>query len=119
MSNSPSEIELAEARGRNAQRLRGPQLNAKERFLLANPGVRGFFPRAKKQRQAPEVNCFICGASPNDTRICRDHCHSTGLVRGNLCHNCNVALGHFKDNIVTLERALDYLKRFKDYLGDE
>ena len=39
-----------------------------------------------------------------------DHCHTTGKVRGLLCHSCNVALGLLKDNIETLERMIDYLK---------
>jgi hypothetical protein len=38
-----------------------------------------------------------------------DHDHRTGEVRGLLCHNCNVALGHFRDNPVLLRRAIHYL----------
>lgn len=39
-----------------------------------------------------------------------DHCHATGKVRGLLCHNCNTALGKFKDNIEVLHAAITYLK---------
>lgn len=38
-----------------------------------------------------------------------DHDHSTGDVRGLLCHNCNVAIGHFKDNPELMRRAIRYL----------
>jgi len=42
-----------------------------------------------------------------------DHCHETGIVRGILCNSCNVALGHFKDDIKILYRAIVYLERTK------
>lgn len=38
-----------------------------------------------------------------------DHCHSSGKVRGLLCSNCNTGLGQFKDNIKSLENAIQYL----------
>ena len=38
-----------------------------------------------------------------------DHCHSTGKVRGILCFSCNVSLGHFKDDVKLLQKAIDYL----------
>lgn len=39
-----------------------------------------------------------------------DHCHKTGKIRGLLCRNCNQMLGLAKDNIKTLESAVEYLK---------
>lgn len=41
---------------------------------------------------------------------CLDHDHKTGKFRGWLCHDCNRALGNFKDNINLLKRALNYLE---------
>lgn len=40
-----------------------------------------------------------------------DHCHETGVVRGLLCTHCNLGLGHFKDNRVSLANAAKYLLR--------
>ena len=39
-----------------------------------------------------------------------DHCHKTKKIRGILCHHCNLLLGNAKDNIATLEAAIQYLK---------
>lgn len=38
-----------------------------------------------------------------------DHCHTTGLVRGILHTNCNVAIGFFNENIDMLLKAAEYL----------
>ncbi len=43
------------------------------------------------------------------TRLCLDHDHDTGKIRGLLCHDCNSALGKFKDSIETLIFATIYL----------
>ncbi len=57
--------------------------------------------------------CAICGVdSPGHKRtvFCVDHDHATNEVRGLLCFNCNVALGHFRDNPEILSKAIIYLK---------
>jgi len=58
----------------------------------------------------PEI-CQVCGLRGDKKRICVDHCHSTGKVRGFLCNNCNTALGMVKDDIAILERLAGYLRR--------
>lgn len=56
--------------------------------------------------------CAICGVhqSKLTRRLEIDHCHETLLVRGLLCHNCNVGLGHFNNDIDLLENVIQYLK---------
>jgi hypothetical protein len=56
--------------------------------------------------------CDIC-QEPKDDELCVDHCHESGTVRGLLCHKCNKALGLFKDNLASLKRALNYIKKHK------
>jgi hypothetical protein len=54
--------------------------------------------------------CAICKRpSPDGRRLHIDHDHSTGLVRGLLCHDCNRGLGIFKDSHVILKAAVKYL----------
>jgi len=43
-----------------------------------------------------------------------DHCHSSGKVRGLLCHHCNTALGKFQDSVEVLSSAIDYLRKNND-----
>ena len=42
-----------------------------------------------------------------------DHNHTTGLVRGLLCNQCNLALGLVHDNIETLAAMIAYLGKYR------
>ncbi len=58
--------------------------------------------------------CAICLQPPSDPRGYKmhvDHDHATGAVRGILCYSCNSGLGQFKDNVIRMEAAIEYLKR--------
>jgi hypothetical protein len=44
-------------------------------------------------------------------RLCIDHCHKTGKVRGLLCHNCNQFIGYAKESIEILKQAILYLEK--------
>src|SRR5262249_48040161 len=55
--------------------------------------------------------CAICRRRSKE-RLCVDHCHVTGMVRGLLCKDCNIALGHLKDDQAALVAALAYLGAF-------
>lgn len=63
--------------------------------------------------------CKICKkpekarANPNlkiTKKLSVDHCHITKKIRGLLCYNCNMLLGHAKDSINILKSAIEYLK---------
>ena len=54
--------------------------------------------------------CLICNSKG---KLVVDHCHKTNVVRGLLCLMCNHGLGRFKDNIVFLQNAINYLKNNK------
>jgi hypothetical protein len=39
-----------------------------------------------------------------------DHNHKTGVIRGLLCWKCNIALGHFNDDLALLRMAVKYME---------
>lgn len=58
--------------------------------------------------------CAICKDECNrktTKRLCVDHDHMTGVVRGLLCFQCNAGIGKFKDRPAALLAAIKYLER--------
>ena len=53
--------------------------------------------------------CAICNLPHPLLQI--DHCHTTNHIRGLLCGNCNRGLGMFRDSVVRLQRAFNYLNQ--------
>lgn len=58
--------------------------------------------------------CAICKTPPDFRRLCVDHDHKTGDVRGLLCRNCNCAIGLLKDSTELLDKAKNYLLQSKE-----
>ena len=57
--------------------------------------------------------CAICRTDvPRGRGWHQDHCHATEEPRGILCGSCNLMLGHAKDSIDTLQRAIEYLQSY-------
>jgi hypothetical protein len=53
--------------------------------------------------------CMICNEF--NLLLVVDHCHKEMKFRGLICKFCNSGLGFFKDNIKSLEKAIEYLKQ--------
>lgn len=55
--------------------------------------------------------CAICKCSDwgHNSRPSVDHNHTTGVIRGLLCHSCNAAIGLLKDSADVVTSALAYL----------
>jgi hypothetical protein len=60
--------------------------------------------------------CDACGAAKsggNGDMFRIDHCHETGVVRGVICHACNIIAGLAKDRAIHLRDIADYLERHR------
>ena len=57
--------------------------------------------------------CKICKKKYRK-RLCIDHDHENGDVRGLLCNNCNAGLGFYKDNARLLREAAGYMDEAHD-----
>lgn len=61
--------------------------------------------------------CAICSneetrknRSGITARLCLDHNHTTGTVRELLCHACNQVVGHSRESVDILKKAISYLE---------
>jgi hypothetical protein len=57
--------------------------------------------------------CAICGEKiANISKAHVDHNHINNKIRALLCVRCNLLLGYAKENILTLEKAIIYLRKW-------
>lgn len=64
------------------------------------------------KRATQDGLCAICGRHQEVLYV--DHCHASGMVRGLLCHQCNVLLGMCDDETAVLQNAVAYLNYHHD-----
>lgn len=79
-----------------------------------------------KMKEEQACKCYLCGSdgfkigkNNHTEKLAVDHDHKTGKVRKLLCHNCNRALGLFKDNPELMRKAASYVEEHRkatDYL---
>jgi len=60
--------------------------------------------------------CAVCGIHQSELkkRLCVDHDHKTGKVRGLLCTRCNIILGFVHDDPNLLVCLSEYLLKYKE-----
>jgi hypothetical protein len=58
--------------------------------------------------EAQNWACLVCGTL-SVKKLHVDHCHDTNKIRGLLCGDCNIGLGHFKESPERLKKAIAYL----------
>lgn len=73
--------------------------------------------RRKWAASKPHLKFFSCPICHKTTipgltsKVVLDHDHISGKARGWICDSCNTGIGRFKDDIVLLENAIDFLKK--------
>lgn len=57
------------------------------------------------------THCNLCSREfENTINKHIDHCHTSGLVRGVLCRQCNLALGHLNDDPELIRKLAKYVE---------
>lgn len=79
------------------------KLSARE-FLVLLDHQRGVCAVCGRPETAP------CPTGSGYARLCVDHCHKTGKVRGLLCRGCNVGIGNLGDDPELVLAAALYLE---------
>ena len=78
--------------------------NKKEKAYLYN--IKYSYGLTEEEYNKMPKYCEVCGSTE---RLCIDHDHNTGKVRGILCGRCNIALGMLKDNPIYIDNLKKYL----------
>lgn len=89
------------------------------KLRIAENNLVRFYGITLAERDAMETSqkglCASCGNPPSGkghtAKLFVDHCHTTGKVRGLLCHPCNVALGLLRDDPERIRALLAFVER--------
>lgn len=64
-----------------------------------------------KTEKVQKGRCLICN---DKVKLCVDHNHTTGQLRGLLCRFCNPMIGFCREDINILRKAIKYLEYYND-----
>ncbi len=64
--------------------------------------------------------CAICGIHQDNIKraLAVDHCHHSNEIRALLCTNCNSGIGMLQDSLEIVQKALDYLLKYKKEINE-
>jgi hypothetical protein len=62
--------------------------------------------------QIKSGKCQLCNKEAE--RFCVEHCHETGIVRGVVCHKCNILIGYIENNRHLINRVYEWIDANSD-----
>ena len=106
---------IAREKAWSKTRVNTPKRQADRRRNLLRRKYNLTFESYNRMLMSQSKTCAICDESLPVVMIpgravTIDHDHATGTVRGLLCNNCNLMLGHARDNQDILLNAITYLQ---------
>lgn len=69
-----------------------------------------------KMFQEQQGCCAVCSRHQGELKkgLAVDHNHENGEIRQLLCGNCNTSLGLMKDNVVLLQKLIEYVQKHEN-----
>ena len=76
-----------------------------------------------KKLKDQNYSCDICGEKETTLfhnipgrvkKLAVDHDHNTGKIRGLLCNKCNTVLGRLNEDVVLIQKMINYLTKHKE-----
>jgi hypothetical protein len=100
---------VAAIKARRAAKLKADPLYRRELCLVKKYGMT--LADYDRLLESQVGGCALCGRKPGRTPLHVDHDHTTGRIRGILCHQCNWYLGVIEQDRTILWRIMEYLGR--------
>jgi hypothetical protein len=108
MKETPEERERRLAKIKEKTRAYANSAQGQDRYYLRKYGISLEYYQGLLQKQGGV--CACCYVDLRDHTPHLDHDHATGIIRGILCHHCNVALGLVRDDVRVLRNLIAYLE---------
>lgn len=67
--------------------------------------------RYEKMLEAQDGVCLLCKKPKIKNRLCIDHSHKTGEIRGLLCNYCNFLVGCVENYPILIQKIFGYLEK--------
>ena len=100
-------------KARNADKLQGKWRQASKRYntteRLRLRTLKKYNLTLDEYNKILDSQDGVCAICLRGIRLCVDHNHKTGFVRGIICHFCNLGLGYFEDDIKRMKKAIKYI----------